>query len=115
MHRRSNTTPAWMFWSPPSDYRRGWWILLFALPALFLIVGTLAGFAGLIAGRSEVLSLVLSVIGFFFRIGRVLFALLMYVATFFAYVFCYIIWLAFPLLCIAGILSPFFAVSSTRL
>jgi uncharacterized protein (DUF58 family) len=36
MHRRSNTTPARMFWSPPSDYRRGWWIIPFWLPLIFL-------------------------------------------------------------------------------
>jgi uncharacterized protein (DUF58 family) len=67
MHKRANTAPARMFWSPPSDYRRGWWVLLFALPALFLVCGPLAGFAGLFAGRAEVLSVVLTVIAFFFR------------------------------------------------
>jgi uncharacterized protein (DUF58 family) len=67
MHKRVNAAPGRMFWSPPSDYRRGWWVLLFALPALFLLCGPLAGFAGLFAGRPEVLSLVLTVVAWLFR------------------------------------------------
>ncbi|HKB03836.1 MAG TPA: DUF58 domain-containing protein, partial [Gemmataceae bacterium] len=67
MHKRTNTAPGRMFWSPASDYRRGWWVLLFALPALFLACGPLAGFAALFSGRPEVLSLVLTVIAWFFR------------------------------------------------
>src|SRR4029078_12123651 len=50
-----------LFWSPPSDYRRGWWVLLFALPALFLLCGPLAGFAGLFPGPHAGLAVVLAV------------------------------------------------------
>lgn len=51
------------------------------------------------------------IIGFFFRIGRVLLALFIFFVTFLAYVAGYIVWLIFPLICVAGILSPFLAPS----
>ena len=36
MHKRINSKRFGMFWSPPSDYRRGWWVLAFWLP--FMVV-----------------------------------------------------------------------------
>jgi uncharacterized protein (DUF58 family) len=67
MHKRVNTAPARMFWSPPSDYRRGWWIVLFAFPLLFLCVGPLGGLAGYFVGRPEPLQFVARTLAFFFR------------------------------------------------
>jgi uncharacterized protein (DUF58 family) len=48
MNRRINSTPWRMFWAPPSDYRRGWWVLLFVAPLAFVFLNYLArqvGFA----------------------------------------------------------------------
>src|SRR5262245_29891352 len=67
MHKRSNTSPARMFWSPASDYRRMWWVMLFALPLMFLCCGPMAGFAALFAGRAEIIQFVASTLGWFFR------------------------------------------------
>ncbi len=67
MHKRINSAPAAMFWSPPSDYRRGWWILLFMFPMLFLGCGPLAGLAALFSGWSDPLAFVVSVLFWFFR------------------------------------------------
>jgi uncharacterized protein (DUF58 family) len=67
MHKRSNTTPARMFWSPASDYRRMWWVLLFAFPLLFMCGGPLAGFAAVFAGRVELIQFVASTLAWFFR------------------------------------------------
>ena len=58
MHKRANTTPMRMFWSPPSDYRRGWWVLLFAFPMLFLCCAPLGGFAFYFAGYAGPLQVV---------------------------------------------------------
>src|SRR5262249_37033780 len=41
MRRRTNTLPGRMFWCPPSDYRRGWWVLVFCLPFLFVALNFL--------------------------------------------------------------------------
>lgn len=67
MHKRVNSTPARMFWSPASDYRRIWWVLLFAFPLLFMCCGPVAGLAGLFSGYPDVLQFVAVVLGFFFR------------------------------------------------
>jgi uncharacterized protein (DUF58 family) len=42
MNRKVNTTPFGLFWSPISDYRRGWLVLAFWLPMIFLILNYLA-------------------------------------------------------------------------
>jgi uncharacterized protein (DUF58 family) len=67
MHKRSNTLPARMFWSPASDYRRMWWVMLFAFPLLFMCCGPLAGFAAVFAGRVELIQFVASTLAWFFR------------------------------------------------
>jgi uncharacterized protein (DUF58 family) len=55
MHRRANTTPGSMFWSPASDYRRGWWVMAFLLPLTFVCCGLPTGFAGLFQGVPDLL------------------------------------------------------------
>ncbi|HKA08278.1 MAG TPA: hypothetical protein VKD71_13545, partial [Gemmataceae bacterium] len=67
MHKRANTTPARMYWSPASDYRRGWWVLLFAFPLLFMCCGPVMGIATLFSGIVEPLQLVATVLAWFFR------------------------------------------------
>ncbi len=42
MHKRVNSAPMRMFWSPPSDYGRGWWVLGFCLPFIFVALNYLA-------------------------------------------------------------------------
>jgi uncharacterized protein (DUF58 family) len=54
MHRRVNATTG-IFWSPPSDYRRGWWVLLFALPAVLSCCGLPAGVASYFLGSPDLL------------------------------------------------------------
>lgn len=54
MHRRVNTAPAGMFWSPASDYRRFWWVLLFALPAVVTVLASVLVCVGLVFHSSAV-------------------------------------------------------------
>ena len=55
------------------------------------------------------------IIGFFFRIGRILLAFFFYFLAFLGYVIAYIFWLLFPVLCVASILAPFFPHTITAL
>lgn len=55
MHRRTNTSPARMYWSPPSDYRRGWWVLTFFMPLVFFCCGLPAGLTALFQGYPDLL------------------------------------------------------------
>jgi uncharacterized protein (DUF58 family) len=67
MNRRANSTPARMFWSPASDYRRGWWVLVFLLPLFFLCGGLLGGFTALFQGYPDVLVAYMTVLSGFVR------------------------------------------------
>lgn len=55
MHRRANTAPARMFWSPASDYRRGWWVLAFFVPLFAFCCGLPVGLTGLFLGNPDFL------------------------------------------------------------
>jgi uncharacterized protein (DUF58 family) len=39
-----------LFWSPPSDYRRGWWVLVFLVPLLLFCCGLPAGLTAAFQG-----------------------------------------------------------------
>ena len=71
MHRRSNTTPTGMFWSPASDYRRLWWILAFAFPLFFVCCGPVTAFAALFSGYPEPLRFIAPIMVWCFRHLRV--------------------------------------------
>jgi uncharacterized protein (DUF58 family) len=55
MHRRANSTPGRMFWSPASDYRRGWWVMAFLLPLFVFCCGLPAGLTALFQGYPDLL------------------------------------------------------------
>jgi uncharacterized protein (DUF58 family) len=50
MSKRVNTAPWRMFWSPPSDYRRGWWVLAFFALLIVVAANYLARQIGFVMG-----------------------------------------------------------------
>jgi len=50
------------------------------------------------------------IIGFFLRLGRIVFSLLLYFCVVIIYGFGYLLWLLFPFICVAWILSAFVGV-----
>jgi len=71
MHRKANTLPPRMFWSPPSDYRRGWWVLMFALPFLVAFGAVIALWVGWAIRSRDLISLAAECISFFLNIADV--------------------------------------------